>query len=526
MEKGEALRASWAPRSARRGLDGCAAPQFPYATTLPQQKNTPCDCAADSALAGKGNQPCYVQTVDWTRLLSMTRLRELHGGATSLRAAAELRQEFERDFGRVVFSTPFRRLQDKTQVFPLEPNDSVRTRLTHSLEVSSVARTLGNQVEQWLGGRGAISSLPHSTLGTLTATAALIHDLGNPPFGHAGELAIQTWFASRLGADKDFEARFGSSSFPQQCHQDFAKFEGNAQTLRILGKLQLLTDYHGLNLTAATFSVATKYVSASHETSDAAQQTKKPGFFSSESQLVEMVRAETTTGASRHPLTYLVEAADDIVYSVVDIEDGIRKGLVSWSVVEERLKEKADGPDLVAALNGVDGIMGRAVPEILIGRTDECSAQAFRTMAMVQGVRAVCDAFSENYENILAGKYQGELVSDSSYASIVHHCKALARERVYVGQTTLQLELMGRKIIHDLMDVFWSAASVDQPKKFEKKIWELMSPNYRLVFQKALQEGPLPKDYYRLQLVTDCVCGMTDSFAKDLHKSLFNSSLR
>lgn len=267
--------------------------------------------------------------MNWKQLLNPARPRPSSMGP-------DHREQFERDYDRSIFSTPVKRLQDKAQVFPLETHDAVRTRLTHSLEVSAVARGLAISIGKWLLEQQQIEAGMERQIEAIAATCGLIHDLGNPPFGHAGEDAIREWFKKR-GAARLREELNGD----EQRVQDLLQFEGNAQTLRLLSKLQILADFNGLNLTFGTLSAACKYVSASHEANknhhDHART--KPGFFSSENELINRIREETGTGAARNPIAFIVEAADDIVYSVADIEDGIKKGIITWREIEAMLND-------------------------------------------------------------------------------------------------------------------------------------------------------------------------------------------
>lgn len=281
----------------------------------------------------------------WPRLLNSQRRRKSTG-------KSDHREEFERDYDRTVFSTPVKRLQDKAQVFPLDPHDSVRTRLTHSLEVSSVAKGIGTKVARWLGEeqRDGFCSGMDRQVEAIAATCGLLHDLGNPPFGHAGEAAIQEWFKHRF-EDKDLRLMLGCQ---EQLMQDFLKFEGNAQTIRLVAKLQILADEYGLNLTFGTLSAACKYVSSSDRCgSDQNRASKKPGYFASENGLIKSIREATGTGDARNPITYLVEAADDIVYSVADIEDAIKKGVLAWEEVEAALRGEENGSISSALVNSV-----------------------------------------------------------------------------------------------------------------------------------------------------------------------------
>jgi dGTPase len=248
----------------------------------------------------------------WSSLLCKTRVRELLGGSASARISEETGDEFERDYGRSIFSTPVRRLQDKAQVFPLEPIDAVRTRLTHSLEVSSVARGIASGLARALGETKKLEKPEFShDIETIAATSGLLHDLGNPPFGHAGEEAIREWFKRRIEDDETKEF----ADLSENEREDLLNFEGNAQTLRLLTKLQILSDRYGLNLTAGTLSALCKYTASSLELKkkDRPRSKKKLGYFTSESPVISKIQGITGTGDARHPLAILIEAADDIV---------------------------------------------------------------------------------------------------------------------------------------------------------------------------------------------------------------------
>ena len=240
---------------------------------------------------------------------------------------------FETDYDRLLFSTPVRRLADKTQVFPLDRNDSVRTRLTHSHEVSNLARSLGNRIlrtqPHYFGEDPAI----RCAVPVILATVGLAHDLGNPPFGHQGEAAIGRWFDAHRREFSEPGCIQPLSEFkavPTVDQNDFLRFEGNAQTLRLLARLQTTSGPSGLNLTAATLAALMKYTVPSSKTDKGSAATKKFGFFVSEVDVVNWVRRATgLEEGQRHPLTWLIEACDDTAYSILDAEDAIKKDLVS-----------------------------------------------------------------------------------------------------------------------------------------------------------------------------------------------------
>jgi dGTPase len=433
------------------------------------------------------------------------------------------RAEFERDFDRAIFSTPVKRLQDKAQVFPLEPHDAVRTRLTHSLEVSSVARGLGIAVGKWLHDNGVIELGTERSIEAICATCGLIHDLGNPPFGHSGEDAIRQWFQMNL-AEPGFAVGFWHKN---QLVQDFMKFEGNAQSLRLVTKLQILADFNGLNFTFGTLSASCKYTAPSHESGMGDDHAKsKPGYFASEENIVSRTREICGTGDARNPLTFLVEAADDIVYSAADIEDAVKKGVLRWREVEDEIGTHSS---ILPALDRMRHILKAGEAKIPDELADDVYASAFRTAAIAIAADAVIKAFKDQYNIIMNGNYRGELVADCEAAELIKRLKKLGAARVYGTASNLKLELMGRRVIWDLMDVFWEGAKVlptaglPTTRVFSGKIGALFSENYRRVFQHYVGKLPdVPEQYHRFQLVTDYVCGMTDTFAKRLHAELTN----
>ncbi|ATB30019.1 dGTP triphosphohydrolase [Melittangium boletus] len=469
--------------------------------------------------------------LDWNKLLCNRRLRELNGGSPSARDEQELRSEFDRDYDRAVFSTPVRRLQDKTQVFPLEPNDAVRTRLTHSLEVSTLTRGLARAVAQKLASTERITQEQALSIEVIATTCGLIHDVGNPPFGHAGEKAISSWFQQKLALEPGFFQEFDNHQLGSQLRNDFLEFEGNAQTLRIISKLQLLADRHGLNLTVGTLSAAMKYTAASNQTGKAAH-THKTGYFASEQKVVDRIREETGTQAARNPIAYLVEACDDTIYATVDLEDGVKKGVITWKDLEQALPDVApeEAKDFIreqlkTAASYIDGHVQKEPELALKGRAlDEAKAQHFRTVVIGKTKTAVIETFEAQYASIMSGDYSGELIADSKANKLIKACKTVGRNHVYSSTQTLKLEILGRRVIHDLMDIFWEGASAYTPSGkmsgFNEKIYNLLSRNYRTVFEQALRNSDLPASYHRFQLVTDYVCGMTDTFACKLHSEL------
>jgi len=465
--------------------------------------------------------------LDWTKLLSKQRVRDLYKGPASQRVEGDARTPFDQDYGRAIFSTPVRRLQDKAQVFPLEQHDSVRTRLTHSLEVSSIARGLGESLERFVVDDRKVAAVKPGCISTIAATCGLIHDIGNPPFGHAGEAAIAGWFKEHPELFEDFPGQSAEDRRNSQFAQDFLAFEGNAQTQRLLSSLQMLADQFGLNMTCATLSASLKYVVSSDKKDSDRAEAKKHGFFASENDLIRRIREEVGTGDSRHPIAYIVEAADDIAYATVDLEDGIKKACLDWAMLEKELKDNAEGELL-------DEILGAATAKInpanLTGRTrDEALSVSFRTNAIIHMVKATSSSLRNNYDAIMGGEYHKSLLNDSDAGAFAKACKKLAAKYVYRAPQTLKLEVMGRKVISDLLSLYWEGAKCvgagnDKPP-FASKIEALISQNYRTVCEKGIrssEEAGIPANYYRMQLMTDQVCGMTDTFAVTFHRELMN----
>jgi dGTPase len=460
----------------------------------------------------------------WQNLLCEERTRELLGGPRSQKAAKEGRTEFERDYGRTIYSAPFRRLKQKAQVFPLEKSDFVRTRLIHSQEVSSVAEDLASQVIRKISARG-LNDEKRAAIPLIAATCGLIHDLGNPPFGHAGEQAISTWFEDKIENNPCFLQELN-----EQQRQDFLKFEGNAHTFRIVSHLWLLSDHYGLNYTSGTLAAARKYLAPSNKVGKGGHAHSKTGFFFSEREVLEKVISKTETLESRHPIAFLVEAADDLVYSVVDLEDGIKRKVLEWSDLSRYLnKECGESKPYQKAIARTKAQVNSR--DFSGSAKGEAMAQVFRIHAISEIAIAAKEVFSRRYEAIMNGSYDKEILMDdtSEAKSLVDACKKFARNHLYSSPDILKLEVRGRRVIHDLMDLFWEAVKDIEErslpvgtKKYPGKLYNLISDNYRRVFEKRLNDALEHPTYCKLQLVTDYVAGMTDPFACQLHRDLTN----
>lgn len=276
----------------------------------------------------------------WEQLLSGQRQRM--GYAKHGTKSNDLRSEFEKDYHRIIGSASFRRLQDKTQVFPLDKSDFIRTRLTHSLEVSSFGKSLGQNIGEYIL---TYKKDPDFTVEmkedicNILQCAGLIHDIGNPPFGHFGETAIREWFQKNLPS-LEYKGRKLEEALLPQMKEDFLNFEGNAQALRLVTKLHYLVDENGMNLTYALLNTIVKYPVSSLEIRSTQDiRTKKMGYYYADRDLFSEIERETGTKGRRHPLTFILEAADDLAYKTADVEDAFVKGFLSYYQLREELKK-------------------------------------------------------------------------------------------------------------------------------------------------------------------------------------------
>lgn len=434
----------------------------------------------------------------WLRLLSARRL----GRAVSDRAAP--RTAFQRDFDRIVFSTAFRRLADKTQVFPLPDNDLVHSRLTHSLEVSCVGRSLGTMVGgELLARHDALRTqgLSPRDFGDIVAAACLAHDIGNPPFGHAGEDAIGSWFVEHPQATAELE---------DKQRRDLESFEGNAQGFRILTRLQMPANRGGLQLTCATLGAFSKYPRESGpRPKGGGVASKKHGYFQTERGLFEEVAEETAVpardygtsrGFGRHPLACLVEAADDICYAILDIEDGYRLGHVGFADVFERLQP-------IAARDSTYRKPDDRDPKEAIAYL---RAKSINLLA-----QEVLGAFLDSEAQMLGDGLRDSLSKSIDAGPLLKEVVAFTMERCYRAQEVVEIELAGYAVLQTLLSELVPAVLATAPTKKQTKLLDAIHR------QPADEMGA----YERLLLVTDYLSGMTDSYAVSFFKKLSGTSL-
>lgn len=439
--------------------------------------------------------------MNWSNLLSSARINQKKEGSLPSRSA------FEQDYDRIIFSHPFRRLQDKTQVHPLPEEDFVHTRLTHSLEVSSVGRSLGKRVGEVIMQRHPELKENFSLFdfGAIVAAAALAHDLGNPPFGHAGEDAISDFFQQH-STGKTYKQKVSDVEW-----EDLIKFEGNAQGFRILGK-----DEYGLKLTFATLGAFTKYpCPALFPARDKKKKSqKKFGFFQSEQQLFSDVATELQlikqdSAWCRHPLAFLVEAADDICYSIIDLEDGCRLGLVSFDDTVELLsgilKQKLDRQKLKSA-TGLNEKLG-----------------TLRAMAIGELIDACTTVFIAHETEILDGKFDHALTDHCLYKETLRQISDVSVQKIYRAKHVVEIEASGHQILPGLLEEFCEAGEHLLLNKSSRKYQNLVLLLPEEV-RSAIMKNP-GNTYLMLRQVVDFISGLTDKHALRLYRKIKGISI-
>lgn len=471
--------------------------------------------------------------MNWEQLLSTKRSRGSSNKNKYLKNT-DLRSEFEKDYHRIIGSASFRRLQDKTQVFPLDKSDFIRTRLTHSLEVSSFAKSLGQNIgENILLYKKDPGFTPRmkEDICSILQCAGLIHDIGNPPFGHFGELAIREWFERNLPALK-FHGEPIDQILTERMREDLYHFEGNAQALRLVSKLHFLVDEHGMNLTYALLNTIVKYPVASDEIDPKSGniKDKKLGYYLADENIFREIQEATGTNGRRHPLTFILEAADDIAYKTADIEDAFIKGFISYQKLLEELTELQVmyGKSDANAFNPA-----RLLDELYLRGKDkhveDPEEYAIKNwIVRVQGFLINCATygFTSNYNEIMAGRYEHDLFYHTFAEKLMDMLGDLAFREVFTSDTIYRMEVAEATMIDYLMDRFVSAV-IKYDDKEEKmgtldiRMVSFISSNYKNAYRfQAQGKSDEERLYLRLLLVTDYICGMTDSYAKRLYQEL------
>jgi len=440
--------------------------------------------------------------MNWEQLLSLKKF------GTSKRKRIdenETRIGFEVDFDRIIFSDSFRSLQDKTQVIPLSKTDFVHTRLTHSLEVSVVARSLGRLVgKEILKRYPNLQKIGYQTndFGAIVAAAALAHDIGNPPFGHSGEKAIGDYFKN--GNGKQFK-----DSITKKQWQDLIDFEGNANGLHLVNKSRKGTE-GGLRLTYATLGAFMKYPKESLPKKPSNHIVdKKYGFFQTDKALfndivselgLKPIRKDENIAYNRHPLAFLVEAADDICYTIIDFEDGINLGLVQEEYALEYL------------IKLVKDTINKKKYAALTTKKDRLSY--LRALAINTLINEAVSIFLENEKAILKGEFSISLLEKSKYQAQINDIIKISIEKIYRSKEVVEKEIAGYHVIKNLLDVFITASN---------NAYNQNTTNYDTLILRLLPEEYQTKTdslYERLLNITCFVSSLSDSSAILLQKKL------
>lgn len=438
--------------------------------------------------------------MNWKQLLSAKRfgMEEFH------EERQENRSEFQRDYDRLIFSAPFRRLQNKTQVFPLPGSIFVHNRLTHSLEVSCVGRSLGNDVaKSILQRQPELQETFLPEIGSIVSAACLAHDMGNPPFGHFGERAISTFFSEGKGL------RLKEILSAQEWN-DLTHFEGNANAFRLLTHQFEGRRKGGFVLTYSTLASIVKYPFSS----SLAGRKSKFGFFVSEEESFRKVAdelgliqlSESPLKYARHPLVYLVEAADDICYQMMDIEDAHKLKILTTEETQSLLMSYFD--------EGRQAHMRKTFE--IVSDTNEQIAY-LRSCVIGRMIQECTRAFLEHEEEILSGTFEGTLIKHISQrpAEAYKHCAHVSMEKIYRSQDVLDIELAGFRVISTLLELMMDAVTSPE-KAYSELLINRVSSQYNI---------KSPVLYERIQAVLDYISGMTDIFALDLYRKINGNSL-
>ncbi len=419
-------------------------------------------------------------------------------------AQRPLRSSFEVDYDRIIFSYPFRRMQDKTQVFPLPVEDFVHSRLTHSLEVSSVGRSLGKRV-----GENVLKNNPKLTeegitvndFGSIISVASLAHDLGNPPFGHSGEDAISS--ALEKNIPQELKEQLTGKEY-----KDIITFEGNAQGFRILNSL-----YPGLKLTYTSLAAFIKYPRESiiSNPNKKRKSHSKYGFFQTEKDAVKDIfqKLEIPSLSNsdivylRHPLNFLVEAADDICYNIIDLEDGCRLGLINYhdtkalfkNILKDRLKE--DKLSKITSTHERISLM--------------------RSMAIGQLIEEVVEVYLDNEQNILNGTFDNPLIALVNSNNALEHINNVSIEKIYRARQVIEREIAGFATIEGLVDELIHLINKAQ-HQYRKKRNNVLFRLLPMEYQDNLEHSD--SVYKALRVIIDFISGLTDSHAVALYKNL------
>lgn len=429
--------------------------------------------------------------MNWEQLLSSTR------SGSKITGSQKERSSFEADYDRIIFSYPFRRLQDKTQVFPLPEQDFVHNRLTHSLEVSSVGRTLGKRAGEKIIEKHSLDGVTANDIGTIVSAAALAHDVGNPPFGHSGEASISSFFQT----NKSIE--WLTKNTTKEEWNDLVNFEGNAQGFRLINQKE-----QGLTLTFATLGAFTKYPKSSSDPKVKNRVSqKKYGYFQSEKEVFTNLASTLGLNDSdssswrRHPLAFLVEAADDICYHIIDLEDGCTLGLVSLE-------------ETIALLKPIVGNRFDAK------KLDEKKflhekLGTLRALAINELINQSVQVFIENEEKMLKGEFDQSLTDILPASETLNEIKKISVKKIYRSKIVIEKEVAGYEVLNGLLEILIGSLQghlKGEPTKYHKMILRTLP--------EPIQEAIEQPVYDAIRTMLDYISGMTDRHALTLYRKL------
>lgn len=434
--------------------------------------------------------------------------------------------DFYSDRSRIIYCSSFRRLQQKAQVFSLEPNSSIHTRLTHSLEVSDLGRTLSNKIGFQLFEKGLINEKEIPALVAIVENACLLHDIGNPPFGHFGEAAIRGWAENRLSVIVPSNVR--KTALFDSLMADFKEFDGNPQGFRVITKLHTETDKYSLNLTYATLLCVLKYSRAAGERAGNGI-LKKAGYFQTEKDLVEKLWEDMgIKPGTRYLLTYIMEAADDIAYCLSDISDGLEKGIIT----KEEFRDS-----FVTTWNKLypNEEYGVNLPDKIVD---------FRREISVPWSRAAIDEAAKYFVDNIEEFYRGEvdqLIPKGGIGRVLETIKQVSRKTLYTSFEAESIELTGHAVITGILERFekllvlsrdqFEALVEDSDVKgldYERRLYNRIGKRYIRAYKYAIDElkekadaNIIEKEWWlRVHLVVDHINGMTDEFALNTYQML------
>lgn len=457
----------------------------------------------------------------YKKIMSKKRLQ-----VSTVKRSADV-EEFYSDRSRIIFSSSFRRMQQKAQVFSLEPNSSVRTRLTHSIEVSDIGKTLASKIAYKLRNINQLTSYNIPSFVAIVENACLLHDIGNPPFGHFGEYAIKKWSSEKIGIIAEKKGLDTESDSFKLLMSDFYEFDGNPQGFRISTKLHCERDRYSLNLTYATLLASIKYARSTGEEVRNQSTQKKAGYFQTEKELVKKIKSDLDLEMySRYPLTYIMEAADDIAYSLSDISDGIEKGILNVDKFKSEFKSewKKEYPRNNNPIKNFDKI------------------KSFNIDVSVKWTKLFLEEATNNYiknhVKILEGTAK-ELLNDEGLGKVLKIIKNVSRRNLYNSSSAENIELTGYSVIYGLLTHYESILELDYDNfnkiinsedikgyDLQKRLINRLGKRYITNYKYEISTINIHDDFklnelwLRIHLIIDHVSGMTDDFALDTYQML------